>query len=257
MIVRRKGYGESQRTLADLLPHIGLIVNNEAGEEALIALLTLNPRPEESRMILQQQRDRATEDQQSIIDAAAREALNKQPTEPLGQRDYNRLTELLLHDKPVTDAGVKLLVELKSSRVDQNSPFAMDRKSTPLRLLGLEGTQVTDAGLEHLEGLESLERLWLARAQISNAGLENLKKLKSLQRLALGDTQVTDEGLVHLKELKSLALLSLIGTKVTDAGVEHLKEIKALQRLWLSGTKVTDAGVAELKKALPECKIIR
>ena len=64
----------------------------------------------------------------------------------------------------------------------------------------LRGTQVSDAGLGHLQGLTKLE------------GLE------------LDGTQVTDVGLVHLQRLTRLKLLGLVGTQVTDDGVIKLQQ---------------------------------
>ena len=97
--------------------------------------------------------------------------------------------------------------------------------------VGFDASQITDAGLEHLDGLSQL------------------------QLLSLADTQVTDAGLEHLKGLSQLQELWLDRTQVTDAGLEHLKGLSQLQELWLNGTKVTEAGVAKLRKSLPKCKI--
>ena len=53
----------------------------------------------------------------------------------------------------------------------------------------LNNTQITDAGLEHLKGLTSLEELLLAATQITDAGLEHLKGMTCAQRPALEDEQ--------------------------------------------------------------------
>ncbi len=106
-------------------------------------------------------------------------------------------------------------------------------ESTNRTEVDLSGTNVTDAGLEHLKGLTSLQELYL------------------------DGTEVTDAGLVHLKGLTSLRRLLLSDTKVTDAGLVHLKGLTSLQALNLRYTKVTDAGVKKLQQALPNCKISR
>ncbi|NQT16725.1 MAG: hypothetical protein HQ582_28465 [Planctomycetes bacterium] len=112
-----------------------------------------------------------------------------------------------------------------------------------------------DAGLEHLNGLTSLQGLYLDDMQVTDAGLEHLKGLTSLQRLDLEDTQVTDAGLEHLKGLTSLLELDLNDTQVTDAGLEHLKGLTNLVALELVDTQVTPEGVESLKRALPNCYI--
>jgi len=98
--------------------------------------------------------------------------------------------------------------------------------------LGLGGPLVTDAGLEHLEGLTELE--WV--------GLVNT-------------TQVTQHGLEHLKGLTKLKELYLDGTHVTDAGLVNLKGLGRLEHLDLCYTHVTEEGIEKLRIALPNCFI--
>ncbi len=66
--------------------------------------------------------------------------------------------------------------------------------------VSLFGTQITDAGLVHLERLPGLEWLGLSNTQITDAGLVHLEGLTSLQSLGLIDTQITDAGVTKLKE---------------------------------------------------------
>lgn len=97
----------------------------------------------------------------------------------------------------------------------------------------LNGTPVTDAGLQHLKGLDHLERL------------------------GLNQTRITDAGLEHLRGLNRLQVLGLMGTQITDAGLEHIKGLNQLHVLWLDGTQVTDQGETKLKQALPKCTMSR
>jgi hypothetical protein len=143
----------------------------------------------------------------------------------------------------------------------------------------LDGTQVSDAGLEHLNGLTGLHDLSLRDTHVSNAGLVHLKDLTALKRLSLDNTQVSDTGLAHLKgltalqglylintdvsgagleyltKLTELEYLNLLSTHVSDAGLEHLKGLTGLKYLDLTNTHVSDVGVAELRAALPDCYI--
>jgi hypothetical protein len=60
-------------------------------------------------------------------------------------------------------------------------------------------TEVTDAGLAHLQGLASLQGLDLSNTQVTDAGLAHLQQLKSIRWLFLRNTEVTDAGVAKLR----------------------------------------------------------
>jgi outer membrane protein assembly factor BamB/formylglycine-generating enzyme required for sulfatase activity len=112
----------------------------------------------------------------------------------------------------------------------------------------LTGTQVSDADLHSLKGLNALRELLLTRTAISDSGLQHLVGLTRLEKLVLTQTGVTDAGLEHLHGLKSLKELWFVDQKqITDAGLEHLKGLTRLESLFLSGTQVTGSGLVYLK----------
>jgi hypothetical protein len=117
--------------------------------------------------------------------------------------------------------------------------------------------QISDAGLAPLSGLKNLHVLVLNDTPISDAGLTHLAGLTELRELELNQTKVTDAGLKSLAKLTNLESLELGQTAVGDAGLQELKGLTKLGTLRLKFTKVTDAGVADLQKALPEVKIMR
>lgn len=112
--------------------------------------------------------------------------------------------------------------------------------------LTLTGTQITDAGLRHLQDMQRLGDLGLHNTRVSDEGLARLSDLRSLESLNLGSTDVTDAGLKHLKSSLKLYLLSLENTRVTDSGLVPLSELPGLRTLILDRTSVTDQGVAHL-----------
>ncbi len=150
---------------------------------------------------------------------------------------------------PTAQADAVAAIEKLGGRV------RLDTESGAVVSVFLGDTQITGAGLEHLNGMTFLNRLILDGTQITDAGLEHLKGIASLVTLDLSATQITGAGLEHLKGLTSLSSLGLNDTQITDAGLEHLKGLTSLRHLKLDNTQVTDAGLAELKAALPNCEV--
>lgn len=128
-----------------------------------------------------------------------------------------------------------------------------------LRELYLCGTDITDAGLEHVRGLRALEVLDLWRCgNVTDAGLEHLEGMPSLRRLSLWNTEITDVGLGHVLRLTSLRELDLSHTRITRDGLEQVKALPSLQRIELVGCEnLTDADIDALKAALPQAAITR
>lgn len=58
---------------------------------------------------------------------------------------------------------------------------------------------VSDADLQHLEGLTSLSDLYRSNSQVTDAGLMHLKALTKLDKLAIDSPTVTDAGANELK----------------------------------------------------------
>src|SRR3569623_541941 len=59
----------------------------------------------------------------------------------------------------------------------------------------LTDTRLTDAGLDHLRGLTSLQTLGMENTQDTDAGLTHLQEWAALQQRWLGGSQVTDAGM--------------------------------------------------------------
>src|SRR5712671_861883 len=78
--------------------------------------------------------------------------------------------------------------------------------SAGLRRLGLADIHLSDAGLQRLEEMTTLEILYLMENPITDAGLDHLRKLTRLKELGLGQTKITDAGLERLKNFKDLEI---------------------------------------------------
>ena len=119
-----------------------------------------------------------------------------------------------------------------------------------LEELSLENTLVTDAGIDHLQGLNIYD-LVLDETAITDQGLSHLAGMTSLIELYLGDTKITDDGLRHLSGLQNLEYLSLENTHVSDGCLQYIRKLKSLKYLNLQGTRVTKTAVQKLTKEIP------
>jgi hypothetical protein len=90
---------------------------------------------------------------------------------------------------------------------------------------------VTDADLQFLDGLETLEALGLAGTGITDAGVGHVRGLKRLRWLDLDDTAVTDTGLGQLHELAHLEAIYLHSTAVSEAGVAAFQQTRPAVRI--------------------------
>ncbi len=135
--------------------------------------------------------------------------------------------------------------------------FQVGRLNKVQKLLIGDNSQMTDAGLAHLEHLTNLASLDLTGTSVTDVGLEHLKGLSNLAQLNLARTTVSDAGLPHLKGLISLVELNLGATRVTNAGLAQLKFLTSLRKLYLNGTQVNDVGISQLKEPMPDLEVFR
>ncbi len=123
---------------------------------------------------------------------------------------------------------------------------------TALSWLGLSRTQITDAGLCHLERLTNLVVLDLTGTEITDAGLRHLECLTNLAVLDLTGTEITDAGLRQLQPLIALETLQLNRTRITAAGLRHFVPPTGLTWLIIEDTKLPAELATELaKRKLP------
>ncbi|SPE29127.1 exported hypothetical protein [Candidatus Sulfopaludibacter sp. SbA6] len=126
-----------------------------------------------------------------------------------------------------------------------------------LQRLNLRGTKVTDATLEFLSGVSTLESLDIGWAQITDTGLEHLAPLTNLRHLAMGGNKLTGTALQFLRQMPQIEYLDVGGAQrtdsglwsllLTDAGVEAIAAVTQLRDLRLAGTAITAHGVELLK----------
>lgn len=139
-----------------------------------------------------------------------------------------------------------------------------------LRVLDLERSSVTSAGLANLAPLQRLEEVTLRYVDLDGDGFTALATLPMLTRLVLGPGTLLDpmaSGLGQLTGLRELVVgledfgdqaapqlatlialehLDLGNTVISDAGLQYLAPLVALEHLDLHHTRVTKHGLAHL-----------
>jgi len=143
-------------------------------------------------------------------------------------------------------------VDLSGTKVTDDDLRPLS-KLAELRTLNLHRTGISDAGVEHLQGLRRLTTLTIGDTRITNSGLKALTALPQLELIGLHGTRVNDGGVIHLKAFPQLKSLFLSKSEVTDEGLKTIKGLADLELLWLAESRITDAGLAQLA-ALPKLK---
>ena len=90
--------------------------------------------------------------------------------------------------------------------------------------LQLGESKISDAGIEYLKGMKKLRILGLNGTQISDAGLRKLQLQPhpNLNDLRIDHTRVSDTGLQYVAQMANLDGLVIFGTQITDAGLKNL-----------------------------------
>lgn len=169
-----------------------------------------------------------------------------------------RFRSLSLYNTSVTDQGIRALAE--ASRLEEIhvvSDIVTDEClpvlcSLPrLRSLLLDGVpKVTDRGIAALANARGdLHELYLNGTQLTDSGLQYVIHLTNLWSLCLNNTSVSDEGVRLFGSLASLSLLSLEQTRVTGKGFVAVTNNDAFN-LYLAGSAVDDDGVRIITERL-------
>ena len=139
-----------------------------------------------------------------------------------------------------------------------------------LHELYLNGTHLSDRGVDSFTHLEPIWSLSLERTHVTDQGVAMLAPLENLRLLSLEDTAVVGYGLCELPSppediyldgcpvtddavkkmathLPGLRRLALKNTAVTDDCLAALAELTKLESLRLTRTQVTDKGIASFR----------
>jgi serine/threonine protein kinase/WD40 repeat protein len=171
-------------------------------------------------------------------------------------RSLPQLGQLSPFPSDITDDGLRQLPPLRSLRglalsgtLVRNPIAALPSDATPLTLLHLSNTQLTDEGLEGIGKCSSLGELFIERTQLTDERLLRLPVLPKLQILKIANNplELTEKAIRHLAEYPSLSQLDLTSIPANEESLMQLAELKQLWQLNLGGTKTTDRVLTQLQ----------
>jgi len=118
-----------------------------------------------------------------------------------------------------------------------------------LRKLTLDGTRVTDTGMEHLRTLANVREFHCRFCEfVSEDGVAHLRGWKNLETLDLRGTKVTSKVFDHLGRIPSLRRIDLSHTEIEDDGFEQLANLERLEWLAIGANRLEGSGIALLKQ---------
>ena len=90
-------------------------------------------------------------------------------------------------------------IQLRNSSVTDDDLALLTSLRDDVDVIGLEGTNISDAGLAHLLNLRFLENVDLTKTAITDAGLATLSQLPSLEYIHIEGTRVSFAGVSQLQ----------------------------------------------------------
>ncbi|MBA3992263.1 MAG: hypothetical protein C0469_01965 [Cyanobacteria bacterium DS2.3.42] len=125
----------------------------------------------------------------------------------------------------------------------QNSKFIRQLPPTIVRNLTCRDLEIGDKAVADLCTQRDLKMLNLQGIDLTDEGIKSLSHLTKLCRLNISDTLVSEKGLAVLRNMPALNHLNLSRITLGDAVAERLYPLKNLKHLDLTGTQLKDKTV--------------
>lgn len=90
-------------------------------------------------------------------------------------------------------------IQCRQRRISDDSFRHLQAFRGELTVIGLEGTQVSDDGLRHLTDLPKLDNDDLTNTGVTDAGLEILSTIKTLEYIHVEGTRVAINGILRVR----------------------------------------------------------
>lgn len=161
-------------------------------------------------------------------------------------------TTIHVEQKPVADSDLELLrgnAKITNLLLDESNvtDIGISTIATMPNLIHLRvQSEVTDACIDDLLQIKTLQFLNLPLANFTDEGLKRLATHPHIQLLRLRSPRVTDVSMASVAAMKHLAFLHFIEIPITDAGLEAFYNADDLQSLYLDKSQTTEEGLSAL-----------
>ena len=124
---------------------------------------------------------------------------------------------------------------------------------TSLVKLSVSGcARFDDSSLRQLSGFHRLDSLTIEGTSVTNDGMEHLAQFPSLEKLNLAGTAVDDTGLATIvRTCPQLKEISVIDTSITDVGFSQLAELRSLKEVYITSGTASLQAIATFKASRP------
>jgi hypothetical protein len=157
--------------------------------------------------------------------------------------ELSSLKSLNARDAPLTDEHLATIGQL-------DSLLALDLTDT------VGNSKITDAGIEHLTGLDNLANLEFFGTSITAEGLTAVGQIQSLKVLNISSTQVEGD-LSELLPLSELQRLMADDLKLSDGVATTLAQLPNLAHLSVKNSGVSEEALGLLRKNKPGMEVVR
>ena len=141
------------------------------------------------------------------------------------EKSLRRLNELGINPMPLSEGNNFLMISFSGRRqITGEQLEALRGIEEQLVWLNLGHTAVTDQQMDAIARLKNLRVLYLNNTQITDAGVEKLSPLSELRWLSLVGTKASDKSIDTFIRMKNLSTLFLYQSVFSQSGIRKLVE---------------------------------
>ncbi|RZS93549.1 hypothetical protein [Aquimarina brevivitae] len=124
-----------------------------------------------------------------------------------------------------------------------------------LTSISLNGTNITDYGLQFIGDCSGLENINLTFTSISDLGIVHLTKLNNLKHLRLKETYITAKSIVYFNQMPNLKSLQIHETEISGSDLKDLS-ITGIEEIFVDCDNPKDFNtLLTLSEKLSKCTI--